>query len=94
MGWDPQVFAADDYLVAPADGPEGIDTALLASRDGQPRAVPIIAVGSLDEATASVAAHGGQVVVGPFTVPGLGRACYAIDPTGILFGLHENDPDA
>ena len=44
FGWEPQPFAAPDYLVAPhGDGP-GIDTGLLASRDGNPRTVPIIRV--------------------------------------------------
>jgi predicted enzyme related to lactoylglutathione lyase len=42
FGWEPQPFATPDYLVAPhGDGP-GIDTGLLASRDGQPRAVPVV----------------------------------------------------
>jgi predicted enzyme related to lactoylglutathione lyase len=40
--WDPQPFAAPDYLVAPA---------------------------------------------------GVGRGCYFTDPTGVLVGLHENNPD-
>ena len=48
FGWEPQPFAAPDYLVAPhGDGP-GVDTGLLASRDGNPRTVPIIRVDSLD----------------------------------------------
>ena len=48
FGWEPQPFAAPDYLVAPhGDGP-GIDAGLLASRDGNPRTVPVIRVDSID----------------------------------------------
>jgi hypothetical protein len=94
FGWDPQPFAAPDYLVSPAGARHGIDAALLTSRDGQPRAVPIVNVTSLDVLTRSVAEHGGTVVVDTFTIPGVGRGCYITDPTGLLVGIHENDPSA
>jgi uncharacterized protein len=41
-----------------------------------------------------VVEHGGTVVVEPFTIPGVGRGCYFTDPSGLIVGLHENDPDA
>jgi uncharacterized protein len=95
FGWDPQPFATPDYLVAPAGATtRGIDAGLLPSRDGTPRVVPVINVASLDEAARKVAAHGGTVVVEPFTIPGVGRGCYFTDPTGVIVGLHENDPEA
>jgi uncharacterized protein len=94
FGWEPRPFASPDYLVAPhGDGP-GVDTGLLASRDGRPRTVPVIRVADLDAATASVRVHGGQVVVAPFTMPGVGRGCYVTDPAGVLIGLHAYDPGA
>jgi predicted enzyme related to lactoylglutathione lyase len=34
------------------------------------------------------------VVVEPFTIAGVGRGCYVIDPAGVLIGLHEYDPEA
>ena len=86
--WSVQPFAAPDYLVAPHGDQPGVDTALLASRDGQPRAVPVIRVGDLDAATARVEANGGTVVVPPFEIAGVGRGCYVVDPTGLLIGLH------
>jgi predicted enzyme related to lactoylglutathione lyase len=92
FGWTPQPFAAPDYLVAPHGDQPGIDTALLASRDGQPRAVPVIRVPDLDTALAHVAEHGGTVVVPPFTLGGVGRGAYVTDPTGLLIGLHHYDP--
>jgi uncharacterized protein len=94
FGWDPQPFAARDYLLAPTGAGRGIDAGLLPSRDGTPRVVPVINVASLEEAARKVAAHGGTVVVEPFTIPGVGRGCYFTDPTGVIVGLHENDPEA
>ncbi|HTJ33383.1 MAG TPA: VOC family protein [Dactylosporangium sp.] len=94
FGWDPAPFAAPDYLVAPRGDAPGVDTGLLASRDGQPRTVPVIRVDSLDTATAAVREHGGQVVVEPFTIKGVGHGCYILDPAGVLIGLHAYDPDA
>jgi len=93
FGWRLQPFAAPDYLVAPGDN-SGIDTALLASRDGAPRAVPVIRVPSLGTAAARVREHGGTVVVEPFSIAGVGRGCYVLDPAGVLLGLHEYDPEA
>jgi len=93
FGWDPQPFAAPDYLVAPA-ADRGIDTGLLASRDGQPRAVPVIRVASIDDARSRVEQGGGRVVVEPFAIAGVGRGCYVTDPAGVLVGLHEYDPTA
>jgi predicted enzyme related to lactoylglutathione lyase len=93
FGWRLQPFAAPDYLVAPGDD-RGIDTALLASRDGAPRAIPVIRVPSLGTATARVREHGGTVVVEPFSIAGVGRGCYVLDPAGVLLGLHEYDPEA
>lgn len=94
FGWDPQPFAAPDYLVAPSGDEPGIDAGLIASRDDQPRTVATITVKSLEDSMKLVAENGGSVVVEPFTIPGVGRGCYATDPAGLLIGLHENDPDA
>jgi predicted enzyme related to lactoylglutathione lyase len=94
FGWEPTPFAAPDYLVAPhGDGP-GVDTGLLASRDGQPRTVPVIRVEDLPAALALVAEHGGKVVVEPFAIAGVGYGSYAIDPAGVLIGLHAYDDTA
>ena len=94
FGWTPQPFAQPDYLVAPHGDQPGIDTALLASRDGNPRAVPVIRVPDLDAALATAEKHGGTVVVPPFTLGGVGRGAYLTDPTGLLIGLHMYDPNS
>jgi predicted enzyme related to lactoylglutathione lyase len=94
FGWQPQPFAAPDYLVAPRGDRPGIDAGVLTSRDGQPRTVPVIRVDVLAETLAKVTEHGGTVVVEPFAIPGVGRGCYVVDPTGLLIGLHHYDADA
>jgi uncharacterized protein len=94
FGWQFQPFAAPDYLVAPhGDGP-GVDAGLLTSRDGHPRTVPVIRVAALPQTLDLVRAHGGSVVVEPFTLPGVGHGCYITDPAGVLIGLHSYDTDA
>jgi predicted enzyme related to lactoylglutathione lyase len=93
FGWEPQPFAAADYLVAPHGDAPGVDSGLLSSRDGVPRTVPVIRVASIDATRVAVEAAGGTVVVEPFSFPGVGRGCYCVDPAGILFGLHEYDAD-
>src|SRR2546429_8596288 len=69
FGWDPQPFAAPDYLVAPAAGGRGIDAGLMGSRDGQPRTVPIINVPSLDDAGRRVQESGGNTAGGAVIHP-------------------------
>jgi hypothetical protein len=36
---------------------------------------------------------GNPTIVEPFTIPGVGWGCYFTDPTGVIVGLHENNPD-
>ena len=94
FGWVPEPFADPNYLVAAGGGGGGIDTGLLQSRDGQPRSVAVLRVPDLDAAAAAVRAHGGDVVVPPFVIAGVGRGCYITDPAGVLVGLHMYDPQA
>jgi predicted enzyme related to lactoylglutathione lyase len=94
FGWELQTFADPGYLVAMGGGSPGIDTGLLASRDGQPRVIPVIRVPDLASAMSATVAHRGVVVVEPFTIVGVGRGCYITDPAGLLVGLHQYDSDA
>ena len=80
-------------MAAAGDG-AGVDTGLMASADGAPRAIPVIRVTSLDSMRVAVEKHGGTVVVEPFAIAGVGRGCYIIDPAGVLLVLHEYDVDA
>jgi hypothetical protein len=94
FGWSAQPFAAPDYLVAPHGEAPGVDTGLMPSRDGQPRAVPVVRVPDLDAALTRAEKHGGTVVVPPFAIGGVGRGAYVTDPAGVLVGLHMYDPAA
>ena len=94
FGWQLQPFAAPDYLVAPHGDVAGVDTGVTASRDGQPRTIPVIRVEDLEATMARVGEVGGRVVVEPFTIDGVGRGCYILDPAGLLLGLHAYDAGA
>jgi hypothetical protein len=48
FGWRFRPFADPGYLVADHGDADGVETGLLASVDGQPRAIPVIRVPSLD----------------------------------------------
>ena len=63
--WHLEPFAQADYLVAAGRDAGGIDTGLLASRDGQPRTIPIVRVDDLQACLAAVVRHEGPVVVPP-----------------------------
>jgi len=94
FGWAPEAFAAADYLVQAAPADTGVDTGLTRSQDGQGRTVGVITVPSLEATMTAVTDAGGVVVVPPFAISGVGRACYVTDPAGVLLGLHEYDADA
>jgi predicted enzyme related to lactoylglutathione lyase len=94
FGWRFRPFADPGYLVADHGDVAGVDTGLMSSADGQPRAIPVIRVPSLGVSTAAVEHAGGRVVVPAFTIGGVGRGCYVTDPAGVLIGLHEYDADA
>ena len=44
--------------------------------------------------TSDLDRSGGTVVVEPYAIDGVGRACYITDPPGLLIGLHEYDASA
>jgi predicted enzyme related to lactoylglutathione lyase len=92
--WHLKPFAQADYLVAAGRDAGGIDTGLLASRDGRARTIPIIRVDDLQGCLAAVVRHEGTVVVPPFSISGVGHGCYITDPAGVLIGIHYYDPSA
>lgn len=81
------------WLIATGQG-MGIDGGLLPSRDGQSRTVNTVQVESLDAAIGAVRARGGQIVVPRMAVRGVGWLAYAVDPTGNVFGMMEDDAAA
>ena len=94
FGWSPPSPSwRPTTSFAPHGEAPGIDTGIMASRDGAPRSVPIIRVPVLDAALARVTELGGTVVVEPFTITGVGQGCYVLDPAGVLLGLHCYQPE-
>ncbi len=89
--WDPQPWGADDYFMASHGEESGIDTGLTTSEDGQPLTVATITVDDLEGYMGKVIFAGGEIVVPKFIIPGVGRACYFTDTTGMIVGLHEPD---
>ncbi len=69
----------------------GINGGLIKSRDDQPRTVNTIDVHSLDDTLREVTAAGGEVVVPKMPIAGLGYLAFCKDPTGIMFGVVEQD---
>jgi len=94
FGWDPQPWGAEDYFLATHGDEPGIDTGFTSSQDGQPLTVATITVDDLAGYMAKVIVAGGDIVVPRFTIPGVGFACYFTDPTGMIVGLHQPDPEA
>ncbi len=51
-------------------------------------------VEDIDAALAKALAHGGEVVLPKDAIPGVGYQAYIKDNTGIIIGLHQDDPKA
>lgn len=96
FGWQFQQWGNEEYWLASTGDPStpGIGGGLMKSRDGNPRTVNTIAVESVDEYAEKVIANGGQVVVPKMPIPGVGYLAYCTDPTGNIFGIMHNDPNA
>ncbi len=84
-----------DYrLCQTGENAPGIDGAIMASQDGQPRTVNVVGVDDIHTATDKAAELGGQVVVDKMAIEGVGWVTYVVDPAGILFGIWKEDENA
>lgn len=82
-------------LTGPEDQP-GINGGLVRRQGPEPAAdqpvgsaVCTIQVEDLDDCVGAVVGAGGRIVVPKMEIPGVGWSCYAKDPEGNLFGLHQ-----
>lgn len=82
--WDsPQTY----WLVTTgAEGTPGINGGIM-HRHFPQAVINTVAVESLEETLAKVAAAGGSKVAGPNEIPGIGLHAYCADPEGNLFGV-------
>lgn len=95
--WDGPV---DYWLVAPPDDESGIGGAIMARASGPPtRETPVagyictVEVDSIDRTLDLVAEHGGEQLMEPRDVPGVGRHAYCADIDGNQFGVMEPAED-
>ena len=56
--------------------------------------VNTIAVPDIDAYIEKVKQHGGEIVIEKNAIPGVGYSAYAKDTGGMLFGIHEEEPQA
>jgi predicted enzyme related to lactoylglutathione lyase len=95
LGWSfskwegPQTY----WLVTTGEG-DGINGGMMTAPDGQPRTVNVAQVESIDKTVSKVEKAGGQICVPKFAVPGMGWVAYFLDPTGVLMGIAQMDPNA
>ena len=97
FGWKTQAWDGPQkywLLTTGPDGEPGINGGLLVHKDRAPRVVNTIGVSSVDEALRKVEAGGGKVALAKFPIPSIGWQAYCLDTEGILFGIHEFDPQA
>ncbi|MHC4082006.1 MAG: VOC family protein [Planctomycetota bacterium] len=96
FGWKVHKWEGPEeyWLVSTGEQGEGINGAIMPSRDGQPRVVNTLQVDDVDEAAAKVEANGGKVVVQKMPIPGVGWVAYCTDPGGVIFGIYKHDESA
>ncbi len=85
----------DYFLVTTGDKAEpGIDGAITRRSELIAGTVNTVSVASVDDAVASVLAHGGRVVFPKEPIPGVGQLAYCADTEGNVFGVIQMDPNA
>ncbi len=95
--WDINAWEGPQEYHLVTTGPEvtpGIDGAIMPSADGEPRTVNTLQVDDLDATLRAIDAAGGEIVVEKHAIPNIGWNAYCKDPAGLLFGVHQFDPEA
>jgi predicted enzyme related to lactoylglutathione lyase len=96
FGWQVNKWEGpEDYwlVTTGTEGTLGINGGIAKSQ-GEPLTVNTIGVDSVDEFAKKVVANGGKIVLPKMAIPGMGYQIYCQDSEGIVFGLHQPDPDA
>ena len=92
FGWEFNTWAGEiPYHLAHTgeEGTPGINGAIMASQDGQPRTVNIVEVASIDDSISKLTGLGGTCVVDKIAIPGVGYSAYFTDPAGVFFGIFQ-----
>jgi predicted enzyme related to lactoylglutathione lyase len=98
FGWEITRWAGPvDYWLT-TTGPEGkagINGAIVRRRDFiSPHTVVTLDVPSVDDFIAKIISAGGKVIMPKHAIPGVGYNAYCADPSGIIFGIMQDDPSA
>jgi len=72
----------------------GINGGIGRAPDGKPVTCNVLGVENVDAAIKAVTSAGGQIVMPKMAVPTVGWLAYAAEPTGIVFGMMQMDPNA
>ena len=63
-------------------------------RDDMPPTFNTIQAASVAETAEKIKGQGGELVLGPFAIPGVGHQAYCRDTEGNVFGIHQPDSSA
>jgi len=97
FGWQIQKWEGpiEYWLVTTGDESTlGINGGLMQTGGEFRGTINTIGVADIDDAIAKVKAHGGEIVLEKDAVPGVGYQAYFKDNSGIVVGLHQEDPKA
>jgi len=97
FGWQIQKWEGpiEYWLVTTGDESTlGINGGLMQTGGEFRGTINTIGVADIDDAIAKVKAHGGEIVLEKDAVPGVGYQAYFKDNSGIVVGLHQEDPNA
>ncbi|MFQ5568649.1 MAG: VOC family protein [Rhodothermales bacterium] len=90
--WDgPETY----WLITTGEnGSPGINGGMMSMQEEWPQTVNIVGVDSVDTFTEKITQHGGEVIVPKMAIPGVGYSAYYKDPSGVVFGVFEENSAA
>ena len=96
FGWKVEKWAGpvEYWLVTTGEDGPGIDGGLMPTGGGFSGTINTVEVADIDATLAKALANGGEIVLEKGAIPGVGYQAYIKDATGIIIGLHQNDPQA
>ncbi|MDX1615577.1 MAG: VOC family protein [Candidatus Promineifilaceae bacterium] len=88
FGWQTQEMPETDYSTAlPAEDQAGIGFNPISDQQPAGTVTPYIYCEDIRDTLAAIDQHGGEVLVTPMDIPGVGQVALFKDPTGNIMGL-------
>lgn len=97
FGWQIQKWdgPVDYWLITTGNASTpGINGGLMQTDDTFKGTINTIEVAEIDDSIAKVLANGGEIILPKHAIPGVSYQAYFKDNSGIVVGLHQNDPNA